>query len=381
VQELATGDYFGETALLTDQTRNATVRVEVDTELLALRRPAFVDLLQRYPKLHAHVAEMAQIRAPKRLALEQPAESAVSPQTVLPTRRLAFWVTLILGLGLFIALDEAALLTGRPELSFAVLLVGALVGPTSYVVYLASTNVLTRQPLGLTTTFVIAGAVFPLAVLIELVIGAPGRDFLSALKYGFVEELVKLLAVVWLLRRPETRFQMDGVIYGAAAGMGFSWLETVIYGFRTMNLLPQMLDTLWLRALLSPFSHGTWTAIIAAAMWKYRGTTLLRMDPRVVGAFAISVALHTAWDWLPVSPSWYYYYYLAVGAVGLAVLGLFIRNALLEQARVVSNLNQENVGAGPKARRARLICWRCRQTPPAGASYCPRCGAAIHARS
>jgi uncharacterized paraquat-inducible protein A len=103
------------------------------------------------------------------------------------------------------------------------------------------------------------------------------------------------------------------------------------------------------------------------------------LDPRIVGAFAISVALHTAWDWLPVSPSWYYYYYLALGAVGLAILALFIRNAQREQVDRFVRLNPESVDASPEARGALLICRRCRLIAPADARYCPRCGVAIHA--
>lgn len=46
---------------------------------------------------------------------------------------------------------------------------------------------------------------------------------------GPIEEAAKILGVAWLLRRSTSRFQMDGVIYGAAAGMGFAAFESVIY--------------------------------------------------------------------------------------------------------------------------------------------------------
>lgn len=55
---------------------------------------------------------------------------------------------------------------------------------------------------------------------------------------------------------------MDAVVFGAAAGMGFAAVENMIYGWAFFGTgeTGSMLAVLWLRALLSPFGHGTWTA-------------------------------------------------------------------------------------------------------------------------
>lgn len=48
---LGPGNFFGETALLTGEPRNATVRVVIDTELIVLPKRDFEDLLKQHPSL------------------------------------------------------------------------------------------------------------------------------------------------------------------------------------------------------------------------------------------------------------------------------------------------------------------------------------------
>jgi RsiW-degrading membrane proteinase PrsW (M82 family) len=62
---------------------------------------------------------------------------------------------------------------------------------------------------------------------------------------------------------------MDAVVFGAAASMGFAAIESMIYGWTSLGTgaSGSMLAVLWLRALLSQFGHGTWTAIAAVGIW------------------------------------------------------------------------------------------------------------------
>ncbi len=48
---LVAGDYFGEEALLTNQRRNAGVRIEEDAVLLSLPRAKFLALLKKIPQM------------------------------------------------------------------------------------------------------------------------------------------------------------------------------------------------------------------------------------------------------------------------------------------------------------------------------------------
>jgi len=137
----------------------------------------------------------------------------------------------------------------------------------------------------------------------------------QALIVGFCEETAKVAAVLWFLRDRRLRTEFDGLLLGAAAGMGFAALETAGYAFDTIfqvfqvanqhgasvgqvyaDSLRLMLGELHLRMELAVFGHGVWTAIACAAIWRERGNATFRLTSGVGIAFGIAVVLHAAWD-------------------------------------------------------------------------------------
>jgi ATP-binding cassette subfamily B protein len=63
--KLQDGDYFGETALLSDQPRNATVRSLTPCVCLSLTRDLFNRLLAKEPELQEHIRAISLERAPR----------------------------------------------------------------------------------------------------------------------------------------------------------------------------------------------------------------------------------------------------------------------------------------------------------------------------
>jgi len=142
----------------------------------------------------------------------------------------------------------------------------------------------------------------------DLVLVAQGQStsYGAALYMAFVvaaipEEAVKLatvMLVVW--RRPEFDERMDGITYGARAGLGFAAVENVAY----LLLLPGSLSdyvTLFIgRAILAVPGHATWGAIggYFAAVRRFDGK-----GPGLLGGFLIAVLLHGSYDaWLFSAP-------------------------------------------------------------------------------
>jgi hypothetical protein len=76
-------------------------------------------------------------------------------------------------------------------------------------------------------------------------------------------------------------------------GHGFAALETALYGVARVEIVGALLSALWLRALLSPFTHGCWTAIVCAAIWRRRALGIYGV-PATAGAFATAVWLARA---------------------------------------------------------------------------------------
>jgi protease PrsW len=57
--------------------------------------------------------------------------------------------------------------------------------------------------------------------------------------------------------------------------------------------------TTLLRGLFSPVGHGTWTAILASALFREGAPNRFRIDGVVIVAYLTVAALHGLWDGLP----------------------------------------------------------------------------------
>ncbi len=386
VQTLESGDFFGEVALLTAGPRTATVRAITDTDLLALDKATFDAVVRDHEGVQAHLAETVRLRVGQRLGSALAA--AVDPRATLApllasTRHGYWWKLLLAGLTVFAGASVLASRFESGPLAYAAVLSGAFVAPVTFVAYLWECNVLQQRPQTLLITFLLAAGIgLPIAVQIETAFaGAPGALSTAAVT-ALIEETVKLLGVAWLVRRPSARFAIDGVIYGAAAGMGFAAFETVLYGFSRIDILPRLLSTLWYRALLAPFGHGTWTAIACAAIWREKGAGSVRVTGRVLASFAVSLGLHAMWDWQWANGYLYLAWLLLLGVVGISVLRSDLEEASHEEAQAVLALNPELAEAAAASEGlARTTCRSCGQVALAGAHYCARCGLALTAPS
>lgn len=377
VQELGPGDCFGEVALLAGGKRVATVRAIADTELLALDRADFDEIVAANASVRGQLSELARMHGGQGLAVPDPITTLMP--FLAAKRRDRYWRLLIAGIALFAVISFVAARSEQELAIYAALVLGSFVVPVVYVTYLAEADILAARPRMLTLTFVLGAALgLPIAIWLERTAGVEPGSLSGALAIAVIEELAKVLGVAWLLGRSSSRFQMDGVVYGAAAGMGFAAFETVLYGVHRLEAPGALLATLAMRSLLAPFGHGTWTAIVCATIWRNKGRRALRLDPAVLGAFALAVGLHALWDWQPLPRSLGLLWFVALGAVGIWVLRLIVHRATREQVGAVIALNPELAEAAQDDAHA-VACRRCGQTAPPGAHYCVRCGAALRA--
>ncbi|HEY3060070.1 MAG TPA: cyclic nucleotide-binding domain-containing protein [Chloroflexota bacterium] len=381
VRTMETGECFGEVGLMAERRRTATVRAITETELLTLDRPAFDHLLREQPSLRNRLAEFVHIRyraAPgQSLALPDPI-STLMP-FVEAQQRARYWLLLLLGTGLFAVFSVLAAVVGGSTLVFAALLVGSFVSPLVYVTYLVESGALAERPFTILIAFALgAGLGLPLAIRLEQATGAQAGALLPALLVAIAEESAKLFSVVWLLRRRTARFQMDGTIYGAAVGMGFAAFETVLFGIGQIDQVRSvgpLLVMLWLRALLAPFGHGTWTAIVGSVLWRKRTRTARDWVIQLTGAFLLAITLHTMWDWQPLPGILNVLLFLGIAVIGILVLRALIQRATTEQLNAILALNPEVAGAQGGLRAVR--CRQCGLTGLPGSHYCTRCGAVL----
>lgn len=127
--------------------------------------------------------------------------------------------------------------------------------------------------------------------------------FLGASSAGIVEESGKLLAVLLLMRaKSQYHWILNGLLFGAAVGTGFAAFESAGYAFVVLSQggFGPAVSTIFLRGVLSPFSHVVWTAITAAAVWRVKGQRPFEWDmlkdPGFVRTFVAVMLLHMLWN-------------------------------------------------------------------------------------
>src|SRR5579862_3064180 len=235
-----------------------------------------------------------------------------------------WWRVFLIGLGGFIVAEVVLGLTDNLNFVPMILVLASALVPVTFVVYCYEQNAFADMSLstvglaylgGATVGLIIAGA----TEAILLPSGGGSLNLFQAVIVGVCEETAKGLVVFYFLRNSRIRSELDGLILGAAAGMGFATLETAGYGFNgflggfinslqndphiltAINAgITQMNGELILRMALAAFGHGVWTAIIGATLFRYRQQPLVSQLGNVALAFGISVTLHAFWDGLGI---------------------------------------------------------------------------------
>lgn len=273
--------------------------------------------------------------------ISQPGPVSVEPPRV--RGKSHWWQVLFITFGLYIAGLLIQFLTGNPMLFPTVAMLGSFMIPVTYVAFFYDHRHLSKLTLpAVALSFLYGGLLGVFAASVLEPIFVQHLDFGTAFIIGAIEEFVKILGVLVIARRWGHDSELDGLILGAAAGMGFAALESMGYAFVALlssggSLSATVMITL-MRGLLSPLGHGTWTAILVGALFRAGRGGRLRITGAVIGAYLTVVVLHGFWDGLPgvvatitgsgpdilISQG-------VVGVVGLIILWTRWRRAVKEQ--------------------------------------------------
>lgn len=172
----------------------------------------------------------------------------------------------------------------------------------------------------------------------QLLFSLPGTDaFLdTAVTAPFVEELGKglFLVAVIVLRREQLHGLLDGIVYAALVGIGFAFVEDVLYYTSSLTTGGgyALTATFLLRGIMSPFAHPLFTAAtgIGIGIAVTTRSRPLRIVAPVLG-FLVAVVLHGVWN-----GSTYYGtegFFTAYGAVMLPALLVVLGLALWARVR------------------------------------------------
>jgi RsiW-degrading membrane proteinase PrsW (M82 family) len=256
-----------------------------------------------------------------------------------------------IGVVLFIIATVVMFFTGNLNLYPTVILIGNFLVPVVFVAFLYDHQHLSRLSLEtIGQSFVIGGilGVLGASVLESLLLPTPtnpdqGLSLSGALLVGLIEEGCKIAVVVFLTRRMRHTTQMDGLLLGAAVGMGFAALESTGYAFTALltsrHIGASIVSTV-LRGLFAPFGHGTWTGILGAVLFRESGPRHYRITGLVILTYLFVSVIHGLWDGLPLVIAWFIILppgipisvvTLVLSVIGVAVLAALYRRALQQR--------------------------------------------------
>ena len=157
-------------------------------------------------------------------------------------------------------------------------------------------------PFNLLLAFAAGGAIglWPVALLEHLLTGWFDDGYF--LWVAMSEETVKLAIVIVLAVGLTSYRRRDGMLLGAAVGLGFSAFESAGYAYLAVRAqstleIPTIVEVQVSRGLLTPVGHGLWTALVAGALFA-AATAASKLQPTwsVLGWLVVAIALHAGWD-------------------------------------------------------------------------------------
>jgi RsiW-degrading membrane proteinase PrsW (M82 family) len=254
-------------------------------------RQVFLNLVMNAADAMPHRNDETWVRDSRggdRMTQEESGEAVAEPQ-----RRSSWWKVLVIGAVLYGVGLGVLILTGNVNLFPTVVMVGSFLVPVAYVAFFYDHRHLSRLTMPTTAMSLVYGGllgVIAASILEPLFIRQ--LDVATAFVVGLIEEFAKILGVLVVASRRRHSSELDGVI-----------LESMGYAFtaflQSNGSLTATVGVELLRGLLSPLGHGTWTAILAAVLFRESRDGRFRLTLKVIGAYLLVVVLHGLWDAVP----------------------------------------------------------------------------------
>lgn len=275
-----------------------------------------------------------------------------------------WWRVLLSAMVLYVVGFVILAVTSNPNLFPTVVMIGSFMVPASFVAFFYERR--HRSQLTMSRTlmgFFYGGLLGVFSASIVEPVFITGVNLTTFPLVGIIEELAKILGVLAIARRYRHDSEVDGIILGAAAGMGFAAMESTGYAFTAFmasgGSVTAAVAVTFLRGIMSPLGHGTWTAILAGVLFRESRQGHYRLNGAVLLAYLTVVILHALWDGLPLLMSAFlltgldvFVGQLIVGATGLAVLTKLWREANRLQDKQAANAEQTSSGGADAGRAA-----------------------------
>ncbi len=237
----------------------------------------------------------------------------------------------------------------NPKLLPGLIMTGTFLIPVSLLIFFFEMNVLRNVSLYQVVKLVMLGGIMSLILSLFLFQWTDLGTWLGAMSAGIVEEIGKAAALLLVIHKTKYRWTLNGLLFGAAVGTGFSAFESAGYALLTGLSYGQeaMLQVITLRGLLSMLGlHVVWTSMVGAALWRARGDQAFSLeilkDSQFVRIFLLAMSLHMAWN-APFNLP-FYFKYVILGFVAW-VVNLALIQAGLREVRMAQDVMKASQAA------------------------------------
>ncbi len=277
-----------------------------------------------------------------------------------------FFRALAASIGIYLLFDIAWQYFLNPNLLPGMMLMGTLAVPFSGLLFFYEVNARRNISLYRVLKLFFLGGIISLilSLILYAVVGDTPKGVWAEAAPGPIEEIGKLLAMVFVARSMRYHYKLNGLLMGAAVGTGFAVFESLGYALNYLirgvllesigedvGAVGIMKDVIFTRGVLSPLGHIVWTAIAGAALWRVKGKEAFSFSMLGNGKFwhlfLISVVLHALWDvTIPYVDDFPYYgKYILLGVIAWFVVLALIQEGLKElRAEKLSALESRGEG-------------------------------------
>lgn len=209
----------------------------------------------------------------------------------------------------FVALWFAVTMLDAPNALPGFIMVGAFMVPLSSVIFFYELNAYKNISIVQTVEmFFVGGAVSIAATLLlfEFFPLSNESQFFGmltttdAITIGVVEEIGKLLLVIYYIRKLRIKYILNGLLIGCAIGSGFAAFETAGYILGSIVSGENPIELILLRGGLAIGGHIIWTAIAGGALVMVKKSNLLEIshffNTNFLFFFISVITFHSVWD-------------------------------------------------------------------------------------
>ncbi len=177
-------------------------------------------------------------------------------------------------------------------------------------------------------------------------------ETLTRITAPIIEEILKALVLIYLIRQPRFRYIVDGAVYGIAVGIGFALSENLFIYLPGAG--EAVLATAISRTLSTSLMHATASGLVGISLGRLRRVSDRRKVILPLVGIGLAIAVHVAYNNIANELEGAALLLVAIG-IGLGggfIIGWEIDQGLAEEKRRFAETLGLNVGVSTGERKA-----------------------------